>query len=36
MEHGSEAEEALQCTDVADSIRKLTAKMTILTLVPVW
>ena len=37
MEDGSEAEEALQCTGVADSIRKLTARMTILTqLVPVW
>ena len=26
MEDGSEAEEALQCTGVADSIRKLTDK----------
>ena len=36
VEDGSEAEEALQCTGVADSIRKLTARMTILTLVPTW
>ena len=34
MDDGSEAEEALQCTGVADSIRKLTDRMTILTLVP--
>ena len=35
--NGSEAEEALQCTGVADSIRKLTARMIILTqLVLVW
>ena len=37
MKDGSEAEEALQCTGVADSIRKPTARMTILTqLVPAW
>ena len=37
MEDGSEAEEALHCIGVADSIRKLTARMTILTkLVPMW
>ena len=36
MDNGSVAEEALQCTGVADSIRKLTARMTILTLVPAW
>ena len=35
MDDGSETEEALQCTGVVDSIRKLTARMTILTqLVP--
>ena len=37
MDEGSEAEEALQCTGVVDSIRKLTARMTILTkIVPAW
>ena len=37
MDDSSEAEEALHCTSVADSIRKLIAKMTILTkLVPAW
>ena len=35
--NGSEAEEALQCTGIVDSIRKLTAGMTILRqLVPAW
>ena len=34
MEDGSEAEEALQYTGVAVSIRKLTARMKIFTLVP--
>ena len=37
MDDGSEAEQVLQCTGVADSIRKLTARMTILAkLVPAW
>ena len=37
MDDGSEAEKALQCTGVAESNRKLTAKMTILTkLFPAW
>ena len=37
MDDGSEAEDALQCTSVADSIRKLTVRMIILTqLVPAW
>ena len=31
MDNGSEAEEALQCTGVVNSIRKLTARMTIFT-----
>ena len=37
MDNGSVAEETLQCTGVADSIKKLRARMTILTqLVPEW
>ena len=37
MDDGSKAEEAFQCTGVADSTRKLTARMTIFTqLVPAW
>ena len=37
MDDASEAEEVLQCTGVADSIRKVTARMTIFTqLLPAW